>query len=410
MSNPHLPPEIFDYIVDLLHDKPKMLGKCCLVSKSWVPRTRKHLFVNIKLLSVKDVQSWGKAFPNDWDSPAHHTRTLSVFWTQAIVEADARAGGLIQTFPRVVRLRLTQPASSKNLLAAPSSLEKISLAPFHKFSSTLKSLHVGFTPFPSPQIFDLVRSLPLLEDLALSGCDPLSCNNDSPHGPQTEVLSSSPVLNGSLDLDILGGIGNITRRLLDLPNGLSFRKLVFQWHHMEDLRWITELVARCSDTLEYLDVKCYPPCTFILVLRRNCNSPSCVGHSSVDLSNATKLRGVVFRPGSPTVAWIIMALQTITPSHRDLQHISIQVPYDFTFIDASADVLEIVGEAISRQWLDLDRLLVHLWESRSIRPKVIPVAKMWGGKLLDMRYCIECLLPEVTKGGIVDLAGPIWSW
>jgi len=38
-SNPYLPPEILDYIVDLLHNSPNALKECCLVSKSWIPRT-----------------------------------------------------------------------------------------------------------------------------------------------------------------------------------------------------------------------------------------------------------------------------------------------------------------------------------------------------------------------------------
>ncbi|KAF9642570.1 hypothetical protein BDM02DRAFT_3105483, partial [Thelephora ganbajun] len=50
MSDPHLPPEVCDYIVDLLHNKPDTLGWCCLVSRSWIPRTRKHLFADIKFL------------------------------------------------------------------------------------------------------------------------------------------------------------------------------------------------------------------------------------------------------------------------------------------------------------------------------------------------------------------------
>ena len=104
MSSPYLPPETLDYITDLLHDKPDALRKCCLVSKSWVPRTRKHLFINIKFLSAKDVQSWGEIFPDPSNSPAYHTHTLSVCLTQAIMEVDAGAGSLIQTFPCVVRL------------------------------------------------------------------------------------------------------------------------------------------------------------------------------------------------------------------------------------------------------------------------------------------------------------------
>ena len=317
------------------------------------------------------------------------------------MEADARAGSLIRTFPRVEQLRLIQPTSGNTLLETPGSMKRIYFAPFRKFSSTLKSLHVGFTLLSSPQIFDLVRSFPLLEDLALSGC-----NQDyGPYELQTTGPSPSPTFTGSLDLDILGGMGDIARGLLDLPNGLRFRKLTLLWHHMEDLRWIMELVVRCSDTLESLNIKCRPPCTFVLALRWNHDLPSCVGNSSVDLSTATKLRDLVLRPGSLSVAWVIMALQTITSEHRELRHISIQVPYDFTFINADADVLQTVGEAISRQWFGLDRLLVQLWESRSIRPRVILAMKLWEGKI-DTKYCVGCLLPEVTKEGIVDLVQP----
>ncbi|KAF9642569.1 hypothetical protein BDM02DRAFT_3078319, partial [Thelephora ganbajun] len=61
MSNPHqvhLPPEIFDYIVDFLHDTPETLKQCCLVSKSWVPRTRKYLFADIEFFTESDLEAW----------------------------------------------------------------------------------------------------------------------------------------------------------------------------------------------------------------------------------------------------------------------------------------------------------------------------------------------------------------
>jgi len=43
-----LPPEILDLIVDHLHDEPTALKACCLVSKSWVPRTWNHLFALVE--------------------------------------------------------------------------------------------------------------------------------------------------------------------------------------------------------------------------------------------------------------------------------------------------------------------------------------------------------------------------
>ncbi|KAF9789198.1 hypothetical protein BJ322DRAFT_1000595, partial [Thelephora terrestris] len=45
---PYLPPEILDLVTDNLSDEPSTLKACCLVSKSWVPRTRKHLFASVK--------------------------------------------------------------------------------------------------------------------------------------------------------------------------------------------------------------------------------------------------------------------------------------------------------------------------------------------------------------------------
>ena len=48
MSNPILPEELLDYIVDLLHDRVVVLRSCCLVPKSWIPRTQRHLFTKIK--------------------------------------------------------------------------------------------------------------------------------------------------------------------------------------------------------------------------------------------------------------------------------------------------------------------------------------------------------------------------
>ena len=74
-------------------------------------------------------------------------------------------------------------------------------------------------------------------------------------------------------------------------------------------------------------VRYHPPCRFGLAPRWGCNLPPSVsgsGPASVDFSNATKLRKVDFLPGTPTVAWIVVALQTITSkksrSPADLPH------------------------------------------------------------------------------------------
>lgn len=88
-----------------------------------------------------------------------------------------------------------------------------------------------------------------------------------------------------------------------------------------------------------------------------------------------------------------MILQTITPKHQDFRHISIYMPRYIPDIHPGVHVKRSVGEETYRQWADLDRLLVQLWVSHSVRPKVER----------DTRYYVERLLPAVEGGGVIDL-------
>ena len=53
MSKPYLPPELLDHVVDNLQVTKDALESCCLVSKSWVSRTRKHLFAHVRFRTAK---------------------------------------------------------------------------------------------------------------------------------------------------------------------------------------------------------------------------------------------------------------------------------------------------------------------------------------------------------------------
>jgi len=400
MPNPprkdrYLPPEILDQITDLLHDEPEVLKQCCLVSKPWVPRTRKHLFADIRFRSPSDLESWEKTFPDATNSPAYYTRTLFVGYPRLITASGAEEGGWIRAFSRVTNLDVDN--GDRYLRAVD-----VSLAPFHKFSPTLNSLRVGPALFPFLGIFDLVCSFPLLEDLNLAGHTDPWFNDEDPDAPQIVIPSTSPVFTGSLDLHVRGGAGRTARQLLELPNGLHFQRFALSWDHKTDLWWIAELVVRCSHSLETLDVTHTFRRTFIRIRVRADNSISFLVGSvpgSFNLSKATKLRDLVFRPESQSVEWITMALQTITPEHQDLRHISIYVPYYLT--NSGPDIGELLGEATFREWLDLDRLLVQLWELYLIPPRVGYVGPEGKGQLTE--YCMGLLLPEVAKRGIVVL-------
>ena len=72
-------------------------------------------------------------------------------------------------------------------------------------------------------------------------------------------------------------------------------------------------------------------------------------------------------------------------------------------VGAGGDVVQVIGEEIWEEWLDLDRLLVQFWESSSIRPKVVVMVQIPGA--WNARYSVgyERLLPEITERGIIDL-------
>ena len=234
-----LPPEILDLIADHLHDEPTTLKTCCTVSKSWVPRARKHLFARVEFYaSESHMERWKKAFPDPSHSPAHHTRALFICGALAVTAADAGVGGRIRTFHNVVHLKLV-------------NLDRVSLVPFHALSPAVRSLHLTYF---TADVFDLVCSFPLLEDLALHILHPES-QTDGWIPP-----SSSPKLTGSIRLRIHGRAHPVIRRLLDLPDGLHFSKINVMFYDNET-EPVADLVSRCSDTLESLHILNCPSST-----------------------------------------------------------------------------------------------------------------------------------------------------
>ena len=129
MSNPHLPQEIADYIIDLLGNEPRTLKRCCLVSRSWVPPARKHLFGTIEFGSLAHLVAWRKAFPNPLNSPIHFVSCLNIDYTNVIAAVSKDCCWVQLSFSNVVRLTIW---ASRTGLHSRSPLRSLTI---------LKSLH-----------------------------------------------------------------------------------------------------------------------------------------------------------------------------------------------------------------------------------------------------------------------------
>ena len=246
MSTPRLPEELLDYVVDFLHNAPDDLKSCCLVSKSWIPRARSHLFAEVRF-SAEGLQSWKNLFPDPSISPACYTETLLIGFPLVVTAADAEEGGWIPTFSRVVSFEIADPGRHVYERVA-------SLALFHGFSPVVKSLRVTCIVFQPSPILDLVLSFPLLEDLAFVTHDTNALWGKFDGQPAAIQPSIPPKFTGSLNIALARGMGPFARRLLSLPSGIRFRGLDLEWSNEKDISWTTALMEGCCSTLESLRI------------------------------------------------------------------------------------------------------------------------------------------------------------
>ena len=335
-----LPQEILDLIVDHLHHEPSALKACCLASREWVQRARKHLFVHIEFDALTcPVSRWLETFPDPTNSPAHNARALSIRYSKYLSVQDIET---FPTFPNAIHF---------NVETNVTPGYGVRLLPLHRISTVIRSLRLVSNSLRDSEAFGLICSLPLLEDLALISRVPRPPEEWT--RPQT-----SPRLTGSLELYVERGIRPVTHKLLDLPDGLHFKRIVVRVFSLQDVGSATDLVSGCSDTLESLSIV-YPFSRVshsTPVPNRNLTfrvDPS----SSIDLSKATKLRDVELICVEPSIQWITNTLRTA--ESKNIRQISIGL-FRGGFMQLSP-----------QECSDLDSLLVHLWTSRSIRLKVM---------------------------------------
>jgi hypothetical protein len=181
-----------------------------------------------------------KAFPDPSNSPAHHTRDLRIFGE---IPADNQ---WIRVFRRIEEL---------SVATLGDDYSKASLVQLRGLSPTLKHLDIAHSRLPFADIFDLVCSFPLLEDLTWR-CRKSESDSDGWVAPST-----SPKFTGTLFL--MHEIRSVARGLLALPGGLHFTSVDLICP-VEQAESAMDLVSGCSETLESLciDYCQYDPSTF----------------------------------------------------------------------------------------------------------------------------------------------------
>ena len=118
----------------------------------------------------------------------------------------------------------------------------------------------------------------------------------------------------------------------------------------------------------------------------------------LDFSITTKLREVTFR-FSTGVTWVPASLRTITSNHKDLRRITVRTFFPYPSWNEMS-----FGNGFDREWVDLDLILVQLWELLGVRTGAIykEYREKRKGKQ-STREIIEAIFPEMTKRGLLEL-------
>lgn len=223
-----IPPEIVDHIIDFI-DNTRTLRACSLVARSWVSRSRVHLFRDVVLFSHRH---WQKDMPVGDTSPAVYTRILTM------AQGTTSKGRWIKTdnlYPFLSHLRDFR--NVENLILdgwlpsefTPGGLKKY----FGHFGERVRSLELGGETISPDSFLILLELLPNLEDL--------SVKQRLEGKEKSWVPTVSPKLSGRLTIRV--HTSSLFPTLCKFP--LRFRVICLQ-EHTHDYQ---ELINACAKTL-----------------------------------------------------------------------------------------------------------------------------------------------------------------
>ena len=227
---PRIPQEIIDEILDYLAADPDLrsLRSCALVSKSWVPSSRRHLFHTI-LFTMRDMDKWLKTFPVPEQSPAHYIRDLRVS-TGGYGSSPGVFFEYIPWFTNVERVTLLGDGRW--------------IPTFWRLPQSVTSLTVNTDATAFAQIQGIMLHLPNLNDLSLSG-SLVPVDRRTLAGIGTTLSGKFGgqlrLLKGFVDKDIIN-------MLLEVPTGLHFTEVEIRGTS-ECLIPTVRLAEACANTL-----------------------------------------------------------------------------------------------------------------------------------------------------------------
>jgi len=185
-----LPQELVEDVVDCLSDDRPALEACSLVAKTWLPRSRHHLFNRVSLNS-KNAKKWCYAIRPGPDGPSNLVRKLILQQTQGYRWLETKSlddiSNHFSSFRRVEDLSITW--------LDLGHFELGSLARhFGHHGSSLRSLRLSYLCADFSALISFLQLFPNLQDILIHTPD--LCDD----GPPLRISRMDPPFHGFLTL------------------------------------------------------------------------------------------------------------------------------------------------------------------------------------------------------------------
>lgn len=237
-----IPTEIIDEIFDNLiadsgsgdHDDSlqRSLRAYSLVSKSWVPSCRRHLFHTITFTS-RNVARWLETFPVPEESPAWYVKDLRL----SFGGHRGPPGEFFKHIPWFTN------AEKMSVMPFPS----LGVSLYGKLPRSVTSLTIEEGEIDLVQMRDIMAHLPDLNDLILSGTIVVRCKKPLP--------GLGTVLKGRFggELKIWEGYTGkeLVDMLLEVPTGLHFTKLCVSGNPARLVQTVRLAEACCESLVSF---------------------------------------------------------------------------------------------------------------------------------------------------------------
>jgi hypothetical protein len=239
----YLPQEIVEEIIDVLGGDTKTLLSCSLVSANWLDRSRHHLFSDVKLHSLPDLQFW---FRTGLGLSSHHVCSLHLILTEEIrwIAPDALAP---------VQNDFTSFYNVRSLVLTGVDLtlfdEHLLVRFFGHLSERLTSLSIEHSTVNPDTLLFFVCMFPRLDNLKFNnltmGRDTISFRNPT----------TVPRFRGKLTLLNIKSHGTpLTAPFANPPLPMAFKDVCIENCRFESPQSLKDLFVACGRTVKIVKV------------------------------------------------------------------------------------------------------------------------------------------------------------